>query len=77
MMNDKDVAALGRLVHDAADVFEECLDFLDEDRPLIDTETLFKRPLLRARIAEWCTSVEKCIADRDAIAKAKGEDNEL
>ena len=73
MRDDKDVTALGRLIHDAADVFEECLDFLDEDRPLIDAETLFKRPLLRARIAEWCTSVEKYIADRDAIAKAKGQ----
>jgi hypothetical protein len=66
MRDDKDVTALGRLIHDAADVFEECLDFLDEDRPLIDAETLFKRPLLRARIAEWCTSVEEYVADRDA-----------
>jgi len=70
-MDDKDVTALGRLVHDAADVFEECLDFLDEDRPLIDTETLFKRPLLRARIAEWCASVEKYIADRNKLHKRK------
>jgi hypothetical protein len=69
MSDDKDVTALERLIHDAADVFEECLDFLDEDRPLIDAETLFKRPLLRARIAEWCTSVEKYITPMDVLAR--------
>ena len=65
-MDEKDVIALERIIHDAADVFEECLDLLDEDRPLLDVETLFKRPVVRARIAEWCTSVEKYVADRDA-----------
>jgi hypothetical protein len=69
MSDDKDVTALERLIHDAADVFEECLDFLDEDRPLIDAETLFKRPLLRARIAEWCASVEKYITPMDVLAR--------
>jgi len=69
MSDDKDVTALERLIHDAADVFEECLDFLDEDRPLIDAETLFKRPLLMARIAEWCASVEKYITQMDVLAR--------